>query len=109
MFLLDWNGDRQIFLLGVVVCGQHAELFIAHPSQNIVFVETLEQRGQLIVSPMHGIQFPLQAVNFPAQFCGVPLVDVLGKLPLLHPCEVRDPAQVIQHNGFQVRLTDLMR
>ena len=83
-------------------------MFIGHPPQNIVLVETLEQRTQLIVSPMHGIQFLLQTVDLSAQFCGVPLVDVLGELPLLHPCEVRDPAQVVQHDGFQVRLPDLV-
>ena len=95
-------------MLGVVVCGEHAELFIAHPPQDIVLIEPLEQRGQFIVSPMHGIQVLLQTVDLPAQFYGVPLVDILGELPLLHPCEVGDPAQVIQHNGFQIRLPDLM-
>ena len=58
---------------------------------------------------MHGVQLPLHAVDLPPQFHRVLPVDVLRKLPLLHPGEMGHPAQIVQHNGFQVRLTDLVR
>lgn len=60
--------------------------------------KALEQCIQLIISPLHGIQFILQVVDIPAQFCGVSLVAVLSELPLPYPYEACDPVKVIQHN-----------
>lgn len=69
--------DRFV-LLGVVVYGKHAKLFVSHLSQGIVLVQELKPRRQLIISPMYGIQFPLFCCNVRSSrlFIKLPKMDV---------------------------------
>ena len=92
------DGRLQLFLLPVVVSGEHPKLLVGHTPQHVVLVEPLEQSAQLSVPAAHGVQFLLHAVDLPPQFHCVLLVDVLRKLPLLHPGEVGHPAQIVQHD-----------
>lgn len=99
----------QRFLFDGVIARQHPVLLIGHPPQYIVLIEPLEQLGQFLSASPHGIQIFLDRVHLTPQLQRILAADVGGELLFLHPREVRHPAQVLQHNGFQFKLPDVMR
>ena len=74
-----------------------------------LFLGLLKCFLQGIVLVLYFIQFFLERVYLTPQLQRILAADIGGKLLFLHPREVRHPAQVLQHNGFQFKLPDMVR
>ena len=106
--LLLRDGRCQLFLLGIVVGGQHSKLLVGDLAQHVVLVEPLEQDRQLRIPLHHFVQLPLGGGHLLAELCRVLAVDVSSELVLLCSREVRHPPQVIQYDSIQVGFRDMV-
>lgn len=84
-------------------------MLVCHAPENIVLIEPFEQLGQICASLFHCVQFTEDTVHLLPQFCAVFLIDVRRELSLLHPGEVCDPPQVIQHDLREITFPDVVR
>jgi len=98
----------QLPLLGVVVGREKTELLVGYAAEHIVLVQPLEQGGQLVPAPAHGVKLLLQHVDLLPKLRRVFAVDVLRKLPLLLAGEVCHPPQIVQYDGVQLLLPDVV-
>ena len=72
-------------LLAGVIARQHPVLLIGHTPQHIVLIEPLEQLGQFLSAPPHGIQIFLDRVHLTPQLQRILAADIGGELLFLHP------------------------
>lgn len=98
----------QLPLLGVVVGREKTELFVGYAAEHIVLVQPLEKGSQLVPAPAHGAKLLLQRVDLLPKLRRVFAVDVLRKLPFFLSCEVGHSPQIVQYDGVQIFLPDVV-
>ena len=96
-------------LLIRIAAGQHTELLVVYPAEDIVLIQPLEQCIKLRRSFRQFFIFTLLGVKLPSVFRGAFFVDKFRKLPFSCSCRVGNTAQLFEQYLIQYHLTDSVR
>lgn len=97
-----------ISLLPCVVAREQSILLVRDASEDGILIQPFEDRRQFCFSALHLRRFLLECRNLSLGFLSLLYTDVLGEAQLVLPCEVGDPADVIQEHRCQLYLSDIV-
>lgn len=96
-------------LLIRIAAGQHTELLVVYPAEDIVLIQPLEQRIKLRRSFRQSFIFTLLGVKLPSVFRGAFFVDKFRKLSFSCSCRVGNTAQLLEQYLIQYHFPDSVR
>ena len=97
-----------ISLLLCVVAREQPILLVRDATENGIFIQPFENCRQFRFSPFHLCSFLLECRNLPLGLLALLYADILGEAKLVLPCEVGDPANIVQQHRRHLYLSDIM-
>ena len=83
-------------------------MFFRNAPEDGILIQPFEDCRKFCFSPFHLCSFLLERRNLPLGFLALLYTDVLGEAKLVLPCEVGDPANIVQQHRRQFHLADIV-